>query len=151
VMAGVLMGPRAYTVSYAYDRAGEDVGWSLAAKAAGIDLWWCAAARAKQCDEARGSVQYRPSGGLVGGVSELSVSCSPDRIPRLQPPPCVMARFSWFTSPLYFLAIVVADGLPVAPDSNAGRTCVALGLLLHLYRQPNARLEPPGEHQLCHQ
>jgi hypothetical protein len=49
VMAGVLMGPRAYAIEYAYDRSGEDVGWALSAKAAGVELWFCADARAKHC------------------------------------------------------------------------------------------------------
>lgn len=40
IMANKLMSPPAYEVDYAYDSRGEDIGWSVAARAAGVRLGW---------------------------------------------------------------------------------------------------------------
>lgn len=51
VMAMVLMGPAAYEVDYHFHFQGEDIGWSLAAKAAGASLGWTGAVTSKHVME----------------------------------------------------------------------------------------------------
>lgn len=47
IMAAVVMTPAAYEVPYTYHVHGEDVGWSIAAKAQGLRLGWTSRASAK--------------------------------------------------------------------------------------------------------
>lgn len=51
IMAAKMMTPRAYNVDYEYDRRGEDIGWSLAARQQGLHLSWTGKVISKHCME----------------------------------------------------------------------------------------------------